>query len=158
MRQPNVITEDHDFPIKPQDIDATKYMWDAFGNRETDNSAGHIVRLMQRKGDWLPFTYAEIKAFYRETIDDGIDFSFNHLLRPFTVRKGGETFTERLDVIVCSRIEVHEGARILDEDVFRVTDEFVFACYRSTGITRVKQPQTTGQGSEPPIELQGDQQ
>ena len=79
MPKPRVIADNEDFPIKPADIDASKHLWEAFGNGETETSAGYIVRLMQEKGRWQPFTYAEINDFYQRTCTAKHpgDFTFN---------------------------------------------------------------------------------
>ncbi|MEQ1561740.1 MAG: hypothetical protein ABL899_03435, partial [Nitrospira sp.] len=85
MPQPRVIEEDEDFPIKPGDIDATRHLWDAFGNQETEVSAGYIIRMMQQQGDWKPFTEEEIDAFYRFKATRARRFSFNNLIGEFWV-------------------------------------------------------------------------
>lgn len=140
MPKPRVITEQEDFPVKPSDINAAEHMWEAFGNTETDVSAGYIVRLMQEKGDWVPFTYGELNAFYQKTCKPSgggyiENYIFNHLIGPFEQYNARELWTEHLDVVVPER--EHTG-RYEDGDVFRVTDEFVFRCYRSAAIPRMK--------------------
>lgn len=88
----------------PADIDASKHMFDAFGNNETEVSAGYIVRLCQRKGNWTSFTEEEIEAFYQEA--GHRDFWFNNLI---------------------------SGGWIVKEDgCYLVTPEFIGRCYRSS--------------------------
>jgi len=61
-----IITDSASHPIQPQQIDATKHLWEAFGHHETEVSAGWIVRLCQKLGSWGPFTKQQLEAFYNE--------------------------------------------------------------------------------------------
>ncbi len=135
-----VITGQEDFPVRPSDIDASKHLFDAFENMETEISAGHIIRLMQQKGDWEPFTYGELNSFYQKSCGAGHvgSFTFNHLLGSFRVFRRGESYSERLDVVVREGDEKNDGYNIQDKDVFRVTDQFVLRSYMSGPIPRMK--------------------
>lgn len=67
--------------IKPEDIDASKHLFGAFGHSETEVSAGWIVRYCQERGKgWDDFSYEDIEAYYRQKgLHDG--FTFNRLVR-----------------------------------------------------------------------------
>lgn len=66
------------YPIKPKDINGNKHFFEAFGNAETETSAGWIVRFCQRHGNWTPFSYEQIDRFYEESGYE--DFRFNNLV------------------------------------------------------------------------------
>lgn len=67
------------FPVNPIQIDASKHLFSAFSNMETEISAGYIIRMFQEKGNWQPFTQEEIEEFYsRSGHTDG--FTFNALI------------------------------------------------------------------------------
>jgi hypothetical protein len=130
MPKPRVIEPTEDFPIMPTDIDLSDHMWDAFGNQETEISARYLMRLAQKRGDWLPFTREEIEALYNEA---GFQrFGFNHLIGEFRVHRAGNSWWERLDVIV-----ERDGK-------FYFTDEFVTRCYRSRPIPRLRVAEPVG--------------
>jgi hypothetical protein len=76
---------------RPGDINAKKHFFDAFGNRESEISAGWIVEFCQGrpgdKGSWTPFKLAELEAFYARRHNDG--FTFNRLVSDgYVVRNG----------------------------------------------------------------------
>ncbi len=77
-------TEDRrNYPVNPNEIDASKHLFDAFDNMQTEVSAGYIIRMLQEKGTWEPFTQEEIEKFYRKSgHTDG--FLFNALIVPVT--------------------------------------------------------------------------
>jgi hypothetical protein len=129
LPKPRVIVEGEDFPIKPHDINAEEFLSEAFGNMESEISAGYIVRLMQGKGDWKPFTYVELNEFYKRTCNTkGYvgRYSFNHLIDDFWVVSVNGNYFDRLDVIV------------KDGDNYFVTDQFILRCYMSQPIPRTK--------------------
>lgn len=143
MPKPRVITENEDFPIKPSDINASEYMWDAYGNVETDISAGYIIRLLQEKGDWLRFTYGELNAYYKKTCTPSKggclgNYTFNRLLGEFHVLSIRGDYSDRLDVVVREGGEKNHGYDIKDTDVFLVTDQFIFRAYSSRPMPRMK--------------------
>lgn len=70
------------FTITPGDIDSSQHFGDAFGNNETEVSAGYIVRMCQEKGSWTPFTDEEIETFYRRVSGRTGRFTFNQLVEP----------------------------------------------------------------------------
>ena len=73
--------------IMPKDINTLLHFTCAFGNMETEASARHIVRLFQKKNNWLPFTLEEIENVYNECGRHG--FSFNKLLsQGFILHRG----------------------------------------------------------------------
>lgn len=139
MPKPRMITDDEDFPIKPADIKSDD-LGDPFGDQETNFSAAYIVRFMQESGGWVPFTYAQVNAFFQETEGHVGVFPFRHLLGYFTVWTDQyKSHQDRLDVVVRDASENAESwGNVKDTDVFRVTDEFVLRCYRSAGIPRMK--------------------
>ena len=104
----HIVTDKNDYPIQPRHINAKRHFWDAFGNNETEISAGYIVRLCQKLGGWVPFTREQIEAFYNEA--GHTDFWFNRL-------RGQRT----------------EDFIVLGEDgKFRVTHEFIARCHKSS--------------------------
>ena len=99
-----VITDGSKIPIRPEHIDASKHLWDAFGNSETETSAGYIVRLCQEIGEWKSFTYEQIETFYRKS--GFVNYTFNSLLsRGWIVEFNG---------------------------MYHITIEFVANCYKSS--------------------------
>ena len=64
----------------PDQIYMEEHFSDCFDNYEREITARWIVRLCQKKGDWLPFTYAEIDEFHRE--GTGQSFLFNGIVTP----------------------------------------------------------------------------
>lgn len=106
--------------ISPDDIDAKKYLWEAFGHQETDISAGWVVRLCQKQGSWAPFSDADIQAFYHVKYP-GESFGFNRLIEPgvaFSIRSGSYL--------------TGGGWIKIEDDKYVVTDDFVRRCYAST--------------------------
>lgn len=76
-----ILTGEDNFPISPNDIDISNEFVGAFGDQQTETSAGWIVRFAQDRGrGWQPFTYDEIENFYSRWHRDG--FSFNRLVPP----------------------------------------------------------------------------
>lgn len=64
MRKIDIATDEGKaYPIRPEHINANTHFYNAFGNMETDIAARIIVQLCQKKGEWAPFTKAEIDAF-----------------------------------------------------------------------------------------------
>lgn len=67
----------------PSDIDASRHMFDSFGQSESEVSAGYIVRYMQEREEageiWPSFTYEQIDDFYTRK-GAGNGFTFNRLL------------------------------------------------------------------------------
>lgn len=49
-------------PLRPRDVVADK-LHQAFGSRDTEAVAIHIVLLCQRKGNWKPFRFEELLEF-----------------------------------------------------------------------------------------------
>lgn len=83
-----VLTGQLKHPVEPKHIDASRHLWSAFGNQETEVSAGWLVRFAQDRGEgWAPFTYEEIDKYYQERCKNpGGPFTFNRLLDVFIVR------------------------------------------------------------------------
>ncbi len=98
------------FPVAPSDINTNDHFWNAFGHMETEVSARWIVRLMQEKGAWVPFTYEEMHAFYtapgRRPV--GESFLFNGL--------------------------IDKGYILRTENIYQVTPVFVAMCYKSSPV------------------------
>ena len=110
-----------DYPVGPDKIDASKHLYDAFGNRETEISAGYIVRMLQEKGSWDPFTNEEIEEFYTKSgHTDG--FTFNALIEPLTER------------LFDGRTHTVGGGWIIQrpDGKFEVTEEFVRKAFESS--------------------------
>jgi len=135
MPIPQLITSTEDFPIKPKDIDASEHLFGAFGNNETEVSAGWIVRFAQkRNAGWTPFTYEEINGFYSEKLNDG--FTFNQLVETemippnLTRAYAGHHDEQNLD---CGGWLAKENSN----DKYYFTNDFVTRCFKSRP---VKQP------------------
>jgi hypothetical protein len=113
--------------IKPSDINIDydkgfDHLWDAFGNSETEVSAYWLVKLAQRRGNWSPFTIADIQALYREKFPQG-DFSFNRLIGKFIVFvPSGECPNQNGAYCDCGR---HH---------YEFTPAFVGRCYASSPV------------------------
>jgi hypothetical protein len=54
------------YPIRPEDIDANRHFFGAFGKGEVEIAAKYIVRFCQQLGGWKALTVEEINNFYRE--------------------------------------------------------------------------------------------
>lgn len=108
----------HRYPIRPKMIDATRHFYDAFGNTETEVSAGWIVRFCQRVNSWEPFKLSALEAFYARKWKDG--FTFNRLT-------GGYD-----DYVTVDR----------ENDLVTLSHEFVVKCYQSSPVlwTKRKSP------------------
>jgi len=102
---PKIVSDTGIFEIQPVDIDIGRHFFDAFGNFETEVSALYIVLLCREMGGWKPFSMEQIEEVYRRAGHrDG--FLFNYLLPIFVMR--GE------------------------DDLYRVTDEFILRCYKAS--------------------------
>lgn len=79
-----IITPEEEYPILPENIDASQHLWSAFDHSETETSAGWLVRFAQERGTgWAPFTREEIDAFYNRKYPG--HFGFNRLVNPESV-------------------------------------------------------------------------
>ena len=52
------------FPIKPSDVNTDVHFYETFDHLGTEIAANWIVRLCQERGDWGPFTRADVDSFY----------------------------------------------------------------------------------------------
>jgi hypothetical protein len=96
------------YPIRPEHINTGQHFWNAFGNNETEISAGWIVRLIQRLGGgWRPFGKEQIEQYYNEKGHQG--FWFNELLSQEMVVVGSD-------------------------GLYRVTHEFICKCFCSSPV------------------------
>ncbi|MEY4723648.1 MAG: hypothetical protein RLZZ324_1161 [Candidatus Parcubacteria bacterium] len=130
-RQFSIVPVAQTFVVTPEMIQPGQF-WSAFGNTETEVSALWIVRYMQRQGKgWMPFTYAALDAFYRETRAASLTaqgrqtaaeqlghYTFNELID--TRHERGGTMTQQGYVIASG------------DGTLRVTREFVMRCYLSS--------------------------
>lgn len=96
----HVITDPAQCPIKPSDINTETHFVDVFGHFETEAGARIIVRHCQEAGEWVPMSQEEL-----DKRDSAGSFWWNKLQSGGWVIKG-------------------------DDGLFRVTIEFVVACYR----------------------------
>jgi hypothetical protein len=105
--------------ISPKDINAKSHFWEAFGNDETEVSANWIVRYMQEKGKWVPFTEEEIRDFQNKTckVDYQREFYFNNLLEH---ESDGRTIKNG------KWIKQNENGKL------EITADFVYRCYNSS--------------------------
>lgn len=96
-----------DFPIQPENIDAQRHLWDSFGSREPEVTAGWIVRFCQWRGmGWAPFALDDLLAYY------------------WTGRGVQESF--RFNGIDSS------GYLVLEEGMYGITQAFVTICHKSS--------------------------
>lgn len=117
-----LVEEVKNFPIKPRDINANQHLFDAYGNNETEISAGYIIRMCQEKGSWSPFTKDEIEEFYKNKgHNDG--FSFNQLVDQ------GISYS-----MVTGRHIVGGGWIVLKNGKYHLTTTFVEAAFKSSPV------------------------
>ena len=123
-----IITANRNFPIKPEHIDASQHLFNAFDHSETEVSAGWIIRFLQHRGQgWAPFTDKEINAFYARKYKHS--FGFNRLVNP--------------QMIPPSLIRAFEGYNDIpipagggwlikgDDGKYYITVDFVARCFKS---------------------------
>ena len=101
-----IITDPGSYPIRPQHIDTDKHFWEAFGNVEKEEAANFIVVFCQRSfgGRWTPFPMEAINSFSRDI--RGKDFYFSGL--------------------------DSDGYFVLVDGLYKITHEFVAACFKSS--------------------------
>jgi hypothetical protein len=121
MKQRGQLVKDiPDFKIKPDDIDVSKGLWDAYGNSETETSAYWIIKMCQKNGSWNPFTEDDIEKFYASKgMRDG--FIFNQLVNPgtgFFIKEG--------------YVPVGGGWIVKKDGKYHVTTAFVEAAHASS--------------------------
>lgn len=112
-----IIARPKTYPIEPQHIDTSRPFSGVFESTPKDIAAHYIVRLCQRLGVWGPFSLTQIQDLYAES-KHGNDFSFCGLMGTLIV--------------------------LGDDGFYRITHEFVTACFRSS-------PKSTVFRSEPSI-------
>lgn len=64
-----VITELSNYPIAPDQIDATGDFPGIFGKCESEVAAACIMRLCQKNGGWEPFTLGDLKSVTMDKLD-----------------------------------------------------------------------------------------
>lgn len=124
-----------EFPITPEDIDASKHLFEAFDHMETEISAGWIVRFMQaRETGWMPFTMEEIEAFYAKKFNHG--FRFNRLVEPQMIPP---SLVRAFEGHINTLVPIGGGWIILGDDKkYYVTDDFVTRCFKSCPVKKLK--------------------
>jgi hypothetical protein len=95
------------YPIQPGHINTDRHFYDGFGEHNTEISANLIVRLCKKNGGWMPFTKKQLDEFTNQ------DFWFNKL-----VKNGPK---DESNFIILG-----------DDDKYRVTSEFVAACFKAS--------------------------
>lgn len=115
-------------PIQPDNIDASRHLFNSFDNLETETSAAWIIRFIQeRKRGWAPFTLEDIERFYARKHKDG--FRFNRLVEPEMVPPSlARAFAGYHD----PKIPVGGGWIILRDGRYHVTEEFIRRCNKSS--------------------------
>jgi len=94
------------FVCEPLDINAKVHLFDSFNNKETEISAGWIVRFcQQRKKGWEPFSYEDIDRYYKSR-GRKEKFWFNRL--------------------------VTSGFILKEDDKYIITPGFVYRCHKSS--------------------------
>jgi hypothetical protein len=129
VSQNRIVTTTENFPVQPQHIDASKHLFNAFDNSETEISAGWIIRFLQaRNQSWEPFTYEEINGFYAQKYQHG--FRFNRLVEPEMVPPSlARAFAGYHD----PRIPVGGGWLVKGDDgKYYVTVDFITRCFQSS--------------------------
>jgi catalase (peroxidase I) len=109
--------------ILPADINTTQHFGGSFDEYETEVSARYVVRLLQQKGGWKPFTYEDINNFYQEkTGDKSSNFTWNALIEGKNKRN------------FASGVSYVDGGWIkkLDDGRYQVTKGFVEKVYKSS--------------------------
>ncbi len=120
------------FGIRPADIDTSRHFFGAYGNMETEVSAGWIVRMCQQRGSWESFTSREIEDFYRAGGQrDG--FTFNQLVGPQTGFFIAEGY-----------VPVGGGWIVERDGQYHLTTAFVQAAYRSSPTSAIEQRRVSG--------------
>lgn len=126
-----MVNDEQVYPVAPDQIDASRHLADAFDNLETEVSAGYIVRMMQERGRWEPFSRAEIEDFYqRSGHNDG--FTFNRLIEPrmaFSIKHG---------------LYLTGGGWVIEmpNGKLAVTEDFVARVYKSSPRVSVSQKES----------------
>lgn len=108
-------------PITPHMIDASRHFWDAFDHGETEVSANAIVRFMQAKGGWVPFSLQEIATFFHRH-PHADTFPFNRLVEP------GRSFSIEHGWVLKGGGWVVRG----EDGFYRVTVDFVVRAHKSS--------------------------
>ena len=124
-----IITDGDNFPVQPAHINASQHLFNSFDHRDTEVSAGWIVRFLQeREKGWAPFTHEDINSFYSRWHKDG--FTFNRLVNAQMVPPSlARAFAGHHDPL----IPVGGGWIVKgDDDRYYVTVEFVTRCFKSS--------------------------
>lgn len=133
MTEAEIVIAESQYPIQPQDIDASRHFSDAFDHMETEISAGWVIRFLQERGlGWEPFTREQIEAFYSKKHQDG--FLFNRLVEPEMVPPSlARGFSGHFD----ARVPVGGGWIVLEDGKYCVTNDFIMRCHKSSpaGVT-----------------------
>ena len=78
----NIIREDADCPIKPENIDGKDvycFMGSVWQNMETEVTAYWLVKFAKQRGSWAPFRMDELLAMYHVKHPDS-RFCFNKIM------------------------------------------------------------------------------
>lgn len=131
MSEKRIVTNPEEFPIQPEQIDASHHLFNAFDHKETEVSAGWIIRFLQERGkSWAPFTYDEINTFYSRKHKDR--FTFNRLINAEMVPPSlARAFGGHHDP------QVPKGGGWIIKDVdgsYHMTDDFITRCFRSSPV------------------------
>jgi len=106
-----ILESNEQFVIRPTDIPLTDHLWNTFDHHETEISARYILKMCQRRGNWQPFTRADIETVYEASGHQG--FTFNRLIEP------GYSYGSRGRVL-------SGGGWIVERDgMYFITEEFV---------------------------------
>lgn len=115
-----VIFETNEIPIQPDDINTSLEFGNVFGEAHAEWAAKDIVVLCQRHGAWQSFTKEEL-LMNRLLTNGVIPVQFSILLESQIIPQPDGSKTVELG-----------GGWIIkgDDERYRVTDDFVFRCYR----------------------------
>ena len=113
--------------ILPRDIDASQHLWNAFNHRETEISAGWIVRYCQERGNnWDPISLDDLQWFYEDALGKSGPFHFNRLMDGWIVRIPTNSTVNIGATVVLGHLCTKPCAYL------QVNHDFVKRCYHSS--------------------------
>jgi len=126
-----VITNEAQYPIKPDHISTDHHFFDAFEHSETEVSARWIVEFCKKQGSWNAFTLEDLERFYHLTRPQNESFHFNRLIHPEMAYGRQERYKTGGGWII-------EG----DDGKLYITHDFVIRCFRSSPSIFAKEEKT----------------
>lgn len=118
--------------VSPLDLKPFEFRCNAISNLATEKSTCCIVILMQEKGSWESFSFAEINEVYHKLHFGKVptkNFSFNNLLGDYHEIICGKPCLKHGNLIIAE--EGNNSNYFDDRDTFRVNDRFVGLAFNS---------------------------